>query len=52
MSVEFNHDNRQAISKPIVSFDEQTAKGKLRKLVGKTIEEVIIKMGLASVNIN
>lgn len=35
LSVEFNHARRQAMSNPIVSFDE---------LVGKTIEETINAM--------
>ena len=38
MSVEFNHARRQAMSNPIVSFDEQAVKDELRELVRKTIE--------------
>ena len=37
LSVEFNHARRQAMSKLIVSFDEQAVKDKLRELVRKTI---------------
>lgn len=44
MSVEFNHARRQAISNPIVSFDEEAVKSELRELVRKTIEETINAM--------
>ena len=44
LSVEFNHARRQAMSNPIVSFDEQAVKDELRDLVRKTIEETINAM--------
>ena len=38
LSVEFNHARRQAMSNPIVSFDEEAVKSELRELVRKTID--------------